>query len=102
MNFDYDGGGFGKGGTATLLVNGAKVATGRIERTQGFIFSADETADVGLDGATPVSTDYKEGDNSFTGKILKVVVDIKPMGAAEKADAGKALQEARLKKAISD
>jgi arylsulfatase len=102
MNFDYDGGGFGKGGTATLLVNGAKVATGRIEHTQGFVFSADETADVGLDGATPVSTDYKEGDNSFTGKILKVVVDIKPLGAAEKADAGKALQEAKLKKAISD
>ncbi len=102
MNFDYDGGGIGKGGTATLLVNGAKVASGRIERTQGMIFSADETAGVGLDGATPVSTDYKEGDNSFTGKIIKVVVDVKPMGAAEKADAGKALQEAKLKKAISD
>ena len=45
MNFDYDGGGIGKGGTATLLVNGQKVASGRIERTQGMIFSADETAD---------------------------------------------------------
>jgi hypothetical protein len=102
MSFDYDGGGIGKGGTATLLVNGAKVASGRIERTQGMVFSADETADVGLDGATPVSTDYKEGANTFTGKIFKVVVDVKPMGAAEKADAGKALQEAKLKKAISD
>jgi hypothetical protein len=77
-------------------------ATGRIEHTQGFVFSADETADVGLDGATPVSTDYKEGENTFTGKILKVVVDIKPLGVAEKAGAGKALQEAKLKKAISD
>ena len=102
MNFDYDGGGIGKGGTATLLVNGAKVASGRIEHTQGMIFSADETAGVGLDGATPVSTDYKEDDNSFTGKIIKVVVDVKPMGAAEKADAGKAEQEAKLKKAVSD
>jgi arylsulfatase A-like enzyme len=102
MNFDYDGGGIGKGGTATLLVNGAKVASGRIEHTQGMVFSADETADVGLDGATPVSTDYKEGDNSFTGKILKVEIDVKPMGVAEKADADKALQEAKLKKAISD
>jgi arylsulfatase A-like enzyme len=102
MNFDYDGGGIGKGGTATILVNSVKVATGRIEHTQGMVFSADETADVGLDGATPVSTDYKEGDNSFTGKILKVVIDVKPMGVAEKADAGKALQEARLKKALSD
>jgi hypothetical protein len=102
MTFDYDGAGIGKGGTATLSVNGAKVASGRIERTQGMIFSADETADVGLDGATPVSADYKEGDNSFTGKILKVVVDVKPMGIAEKAEADKAQQEARLKKAISD
>jgi hypothetical protein len=85
VNFDYDGGGISKGGTATLLVNGAKVATGRIERTQGMIFSADETARVGLDGATPVATDYKEGDNSFTGKILKVVVDVKPRGVAGKS-----------------
>src|SRR6266581_2902690 len=34
MNFDYDGGGIGKGGTATILVNGEKVASGRIEHTQ--------------------------------------------------------------------
>ena len=102
MNFDYDGGGIGKGGTATLLVNGEKVASGRIERTQAIAFSADETAGVGQDDATPVSSDYKEGDNAFTGKILKVVVDVKPMGAAQKAEADKAQQEARLKKAISD
>ncbi len=102
MNFDYDGGGVGKGGTATLLVNGEKVATGRIERTQGMIFSADETADVGLDGATPVSTDYKEGDNAFTGKILKVVVDVKPVGAAERAEAENAERDAKVKKAVSD
>ena len=36
MNFDYNGGGGGRGGTATLLVNGEKVAGGRIERTQGW------------------------------------------------------------------
>jgi arylsulfatase A-like enzyme len=102
MNFDYDGGGIGKGGTATVLVNGAKVASGRIEHTQGMVFSADETADVGLDSATPVTADYKEGDNSFTGKILKVVVDVKPMGVAEKAEAENAQQAARVKKAISD
>ena len=102
MNFDYDGGGIGKGGTATLLVNGEKVASGRIEHTQGMIFSADETAGVGVDDATPVTADYKERDNAFTGKILKVVVDVKPMGVAEKAEADHAQQEARLKKAISD
>ena len=102
MNFDYDGGGIGKGGMATILVNGKEVASGRIERTQGMIFSADETAGVGLDDATPVTTDYKERDNSFTGKILKVTVDVKPIGAAVKAQADAARHEAVLKTAMSN
>jgi arylsulfatase A-like enzyme len=95
MDFDYDGGGVGKGGTASLLVNGEKVASGRIERTQPAIFSADETAGVGVDDATPVTTDYKERDNAFTGKILKVTVEVKPIGTADKA-------ETTMKKALSD
>lgn len=85
MNFDYDGGGAGKGGLATLLVNGEKVASGRIERTQMSIFSADETAGVGKDDATPVTTDYKERDNAFTGKILKVDLRVKPVGLPVRA-----------------
>ena len=102
MNFDYDGGGIGKGGTATILVNGEQVATGRIERTQGMIFSADETAGVGMDDATPVTTDYKERDNAFTGKILKVTVDVKPIGAAVKAEAESGQRMAGVKKALSE
>jgi arylsulfatase len=74
--FAYDGGGLGKGGMGTILVNGKKVAEGRIDRTQGSFFSADEGADVGLDGETPVTDDYKEGDNKFTGKIQKVVIEV--------------------------
>jgi hypothetical protein len=66
------------------------VAEGRIERTQPMIFSADETADVGEDDATPVTDDYKSSDSKFTGKILKVTVDVKPMGAGEKAEAATA------------
>jgi hypothetical protein len=54
FDFAYDGGGLAKGGTGTLYVNGKQVAQGRIERTQPMIFSADETADVGIDLATPV------------------------------------------------
>lgn len=75
--FAYDGGGPGKGGMGTIFVNGEKVAEGRIERTQPNFFSADEGADVGLDGETPVTADYKEGDNKFTGKIAKVTIDLK-------------------------
>jgi arylsulfatase len=102
LNFDYDGGGIGKGGTATLLVNGNKVASGRIERTQGMMFSADETAGVGMDDATPVTTDYKERDNSFTGKILKVVIEVKPIGTATKAEVDTGQRTAAVKKALSD
>lgn len=74
--FAYDGDGLGKGGTGTLLVNGRKVAEGKIDRTQAFIFSADEGADVGQDGETPVTSDYKQGDNRFSGKIEKVTVEL--------------------------
>jgi arylsulfatase len=102
MNFDYDGGGVGKGGTATIMVNGDKVASGRIERTQGMIFSADETAGVGVDDATPVTPDYPERDNAFSGKILKVTVDVKPIGAAVKAEADSGQRTAAMKKALSD
>jgi arylsulfatase len=85
FEFTYDGGGLGKGGTGTILVNGEKVAEGRIDHTQGLVFSADEGADVGLDGETPVTDDYKEGDNKFTGKIQKVVIEVGPvkLGAAD-------------------
>jgi arylsulfatase len=102
LNFDYDGGGPAKGGTATILVNDEKVASGRIEHTEPAIFSADETAGVGMDDATPVTTDYKERDNAFTGKILKVTVDVKPMGAAVKAQADAAKNEAEVKTALSN
>jgi arylsulfatase len=102
MNFDYDGDGVGKGGTATLLVNGEKVASGRIERTENALFSLDETAGVGLDDATPVTADYPERDNAFTGTILKVAVEVKPIGAAVKGEADAVQHEAKIKKALSD
>ena len=75
--FAYDGGGLGKGGAGTIFVNGEKVADGRIDRTQANFFSADEGADVGLDGETPVSDEYKEGNNRFSGKINKVTIELK-------------------------
>ena len=60
----------------TIFVDGEKAAEGRIDRTQPYVFSADEGADVGQDGETPVTDDYKERDNKFTGKILKVKIDL--------------------------
>jgi arylsulfatase len=81
FDFVYDGGGLGKGGTGTLTVNGQKVAEGRIEKTQPAIFSADETADVGMDDATPVVEELGAGRaNRFTGTIDKIVVEVGPIG----------------------
>jgi len=77
LDFAYDGGGRGKGGTATLSVNGQKVAEGRIAQTVANAFSGDEGADVGVDEATNVTDAYKEGDNRFTGKIHKVTVEVR-------------------------
>ena len=85
MDFDYDGSGLGKGGTVTLSINGEKVGTGKLDRTQPLIFSADETAGVGQDDATPVTPDYKEHDNTFNGKVLKVAINVQEMGAAVNA-----------------
>jgi hypothetical protein len=39
MDFAYDGGGLGKGGTATLSVNGWQVAGGRVANTVPYLFS---------------------------------------------------------------
>ena len=61
-----------------LLVDGKKVAEGHIPKTQPFAFSGDEGADVGMDGETAVSDDYKQGDNKFAGKIVKVTIDLNP------------------------
>lgn len=79
LDFVYDGGGAGKGGKATLSVDGKNVAEGRIEKTQPLIFSADETADVGLDNQTPVAEDIGIGrdETFFTGNIHKVTIEVK-------------------------
>src|SRR4029450_11609490 len=47
MEFAYDGGGLGKGGTVTLYVDGQKAGEGRVDQTEPMVFSADETCDVG-------------------------------------------------------
>lgn len=78
FEFAYDGGGMAKGGLGTLYINDEKVGEGRIEHTQPMIFSADETADVGIDLATPVvETIGSEAKSRFTGKIPKVTVEVK-------------------------
>ncbi|HWL48741.1 MAG TPA: arylsulfatase [Acidimicrobiia bacterium] len=76
MEFDYDGGGLGKGGTARLYVDGNKVGEGRVDATVPMAFSADETTDVGSDSGTPVTDDLGPKDTVFTGRVRWVQIDL--------------------------
>ncbi|MGD2048260.1 MAG: arylsulfatase [Chloroflexota bacterium] len=76
-HFTFEGNAPGGGGTGELYVNDEKVAEGKIDKTVPFIFSADETLDVGGDLALPVTDDYPEGaSNQFSGKIHWVRIDL--------------------------
>ncbi len=79
LDFAYDGNGNGKGGLATLSTDGGSTAEARVDRTQPNMFSADETADVGLDNQTPVALGigYGPAETTFTGEIKKVTVEIR-------------------------
>jgi arylsulfatase len=77
MEFLYDGGGLGKGGTVSLFINDKKVGQGRIPFTNWVKFTLDETFDIGEDSGAPVSEDYAS-PNRFTGTIKRIVVDIQP------------------------
>jgi arylsulfatase len=84
MEFDYEGGGLGKGGSVSLFVDGKVVGTGSVGATVPMVFSADETTDLGEDTATSVSDDYAPGHSSYNGRIRWVQLDIGD--AADDAD----------------
>jgi arylsulfatase len=76
VDFKYDGGGLGKGGTVTMSANGTKVAEGRLERTVPLVISLQEGLDIGMDNGSPVDFTYKP-PFTFTGKIEKVTIELK-------------------------
>ncbi len=76
MEFAYAGGGPGKGGKATLYVDGKKVGEGMVDATLAVIFSADDGADVGEDSGAPVSPDYGPVGNGFNGEVKGVQLSI--------------------------
>jgi arylsulfatase A-like enzyme len=76
MEFAYAGGGLGKGGTATLFVDGKQVGQGKVAATAAMIFSADDGCDVGVDNGSPVSPDYGARGNEFSGKVKGVQLAI--------------------------
>lgn len=77
LDFTYDEGGIGKGGTGTLLVDGQQVVQGHIAQTIRIRFSLDETFDVGEDTGTPVIEEYAaQLPYKFTGTLAKLTVDL--------------------------
>jgi arylsulfatase len=76
--FAHDGGPPGSGGTSRLFVDGQASGEAKVPRLMPFAYSADEGADVGLDSETPVTEEYVQGRNRFTGRIQQVTVETKP------------------------
>jgi hypothetical protein len=80
FDFKFDGGGFGKGGTGVLSVDGQEVAKNSMEHTTPIMFPEDEDFDVGQDTRTPLALlEYRyECPFKFTGKINKLTFDLGP------------------------
>jgi len=76
MDFAYDGGGIGKGGTATVRVGGTVFASGRVEKTTPRRFSTEETLDFGEDTGTPVDLSY-DVPFRFTGALGRITIELK-------------------------
>lgn len=76
MEFEYAGGGLGKGGKVRLYTDGAKVGEGTVGVTLAMVYSCDDGCDVGEDSGAPVSEDYGAYANAFNGRIKGVQLDI--------------------------
>jgi arylsulfatase A-like enzyme len=83
FDFQYDGPGFGKGGTGILRVDNNEVAKQSIPHTIPFIVTVEETFDVGVDSRTGVDDgDYKP-PFPFNGKLNKVTFNLGPVVLSE-------------------
>jgi arylsulfatase len=76
FDFKYDGPGPGKGGTGVLTVDGKEAANQRVAHTTAFIFTLDETFDVGMDTRTSVDDKDYQVPFRFTGKLNNLVIKV--------------------------
>jgi len=76
LEFKYDGGGLAKGGDVSLFVDGKMDGQGRLDITVPMTFSFDETCDIGKETGSPVSPDYGERGNEFSGEVNWVQIDL--------------------------
>jgi arylsulfatase len=72
--FEYDGGGFRKGGGMRILIDGEEAGTGRIESQIIVVAGLGETFDIGRDTGVPVAR-LRAGQVPFEGKIHRIEVE---------------------------
>jgi arylsulfatase len=77
FDFKYDGGGMGKGGLGTLLVDGTPVQNGRMEQSAPLMLAWDEAFNVGIDTGTAVAPKDYEVPFAFNGTIERITVELK-------------------------
>lgn len=78
FDFIYHGPGFGKSGLGTLKVDGKEIEKRKMSHTIPFILQWDETFNIGLDTGTPVDDKDYQVPFQFTGKILKLSIELQP------------------------
>jgi arylsulfatase len=82
MEFQYDGGGEGRGGDVRLFVDGLEVGRGRVEETLPRAFSQDETAGVGMAPGSPVVEGFHSGNSRFSGRVKWLRLERRQAAAA--------------------
>jgi hypothetical protein len=78
FDFKYDGPCMAKGGTGVLSVDGKESARTTIPQTIPALVPVDETFDVGVDTRTGVDDNDYQPPFRFTGKLIKLTVNLKP------------------------
>jgi arylsulfatase len=98
FDFKYDGPGMAKGGTGVLSVDGQEVARRAIPHTIPALMTIDESFDVGVDTRTGVDDNDYQPPFRFTGKLVKLKINLKPgpMSAEEQKRFDEAVMRAKL------
>ena len=98
FDFKYDGPGIAKGGTGVLTVDGAELATQKLEHTIPFLLPPDETFDVGVDTARPWTAAIRSRSAS-TARSNKLTFKLGPtqLAEAEQKQVQKAVAKARTR-----
>lgn len=80
FDFKSDGGGLGKGGVATIKIDGAQSASTKFAATTPIQLDPGEPFDVGSDTGTGVNDDDYQGPFKLTPKINKISLSLRPAG----------------------